>query len=158
MAVTNHSFTWDENAFPLCCLSVFLTPITGKFHVKLLALEDMRCLGFGLILVLGSFLAAESYGTSGLDHLRGGAYILTEGQSLFVSYGLLPVIISLQSKEIVDREAFLHKVRHSDANRHMLHKLDKQAISLYFVSAFVPLGASEDVVGNQNRDGWLSSW
>ena len=57
--------------------------------------------------MLESFLAAESYGTSGLDHLRGGAYILTEGQSLFVSYGFLPAIISLQSKEIVDKGSLL---------------------------------------------------
>ena len=34
----------------------------------------------------------------------------------------------MQSKENVDKRAL--------ANRHMLHKLDKQAISLYFVSTF----------------------
>ena len=39
----------------------------------------------------------------------------------------------LQSKENVD---LLHEVRYIDANRHMLRKLDKQAISPYFVSAY----------------------
>ena len=48
MALTNHSVTWDKNAFPLCCLSVLLTAITGTFYVKLLALEDMRSLGLEL--------------------------------------------------------------------------------------------------------------
>ena len=72
--------------------------------MKLLALEDVRCLGLESISGLGSFFAAESSGNSGLDRLRGGAYILTEGQSLFVPYGFLPVIISLQSKENVDKE------------------------------------------------------
>ena len=71
----------------------FSTAITGKFYVKLLALKDMRCLGLESISGLGSFLTAESCGTSGLDRLREGAYILTEGQSLCVPYGFLPVII-----------------------------------------------------------------
>ena len=65
-----------------------------------------------------------------------GPYILTEGKSQFVPYGFLSVIISLHSKENVDKRAFLHEVHYSDANRHILHKLDKQAKSLYFVSAF----------------------
>ena len=132
----SHSFTWDKNALPLCCLSGFLIPVTGKFNVKLLALEDMRCLGLESISGLGSFHVAGSSGNIGLDRMRGGAYILTEGQSLFVPYGFLPVIISLQSKENVDKGALLHNVHYSDANRHMLHKLDKQAILLYFGSAF----------------------
>ena len=110
VALTHHSFTWDKNAFPLCCLSGFLIPVTGKFHVKLLALEDMRCLGLESIPGLGSFLAAESFGNNGLDRLREGAYIHTGGQSLFVPYGFLPVIISLQSKDNVDKGALLHKV------------------------------------------------
>ena len=150
MPLTNHSFTWDKNAFPLCCLSGFLTPFTGKFYLKLLALEDMRCLG--LESTLGSFFAAERCGTSGLDRLRGGAYILTEGQSLFVPYGFFPVIISLLSKENVDKGAFLHKVHYSDSNRHMLHKLDKQAISLYFASA-LPNRSCRRRGWNQDKDG-----
>ena len=83
VALTNHLFTW-KNAFPLCCLSGFLIPVTGKLHVKLLALEDMRCLGLESVSGSGSFLAAETSGNNGLDRLRGGAYILTEGQNLFV--------------------------------------------------------------------------
>ena len=46
------------------------------------------------------------------------------------------MIISLQLKKNVDKGALLHEVRFSDANCHMLHKLDKQAILLFFVSAF----------------------
>ena len=79
-------------------------PATGKFHVKLLALEDMRCLGLESIWGLGSFLAAESSAKTGLDSLCGIAYILTEEQSLFVPCG----IISLQTKENVDKGALLH--------------------------------------------------
>ena len=74
MALTNHSFTWKD-AFPLCCLSGFWIPVTGKLFVKPLALEDMRCLGLESISGLGSFLAAESSGNNDLDRLRGGAYI-----------------------------------------------------------------------------------
>ena len=88
------------NAFPLCCLSGFLIPVTGKLYVKLLALEEMRCLGLESISGLGSFLAAESSGNNGLDRLRGGAYILQKGRA----YSFLPLIISLQSKENVDKE------------------------------------------------------
>ena len=44
--------------------------------------------------------------------------------------------------------ALLQTVHHSDGKRHLLHKLDKQAISLYFVS-----GAVEDVDGHEDRDG-----
>ena len=43
------------------------------------------------------------------------------------------MIISLQSKECVDKGTLLEKVQHSDANRHML-----------------------DVVGNQDRDGGVA--
>ena len=96
---------------------------------------------------------AESSGNNGLDRLRGGAYILTEGQSLFVPCGFLPVIISLQSKENVDKGS-LHTVHYSDANRHMLHKLDKQAISLYFVSDF---DRSCPRRGWKSRQGWKGS-
>ena len=66
-----------------------LMAVTGKFYVKLLAFEDKRSLGLESISGLGSFLAAKSSGNNGLDRLRGGAYILTEGQSLFVPYGHL---------------------------------------------------------------------
>ena len=55
MALTNHSFTW-KNAFPLCYLSGFLKPVTGKLHVELPALKDMRCLGLESISGLGAFL------------------------------------------------------------------------------------------------------
>ena len=44
----------------------------------------MRCLGLESVSGSGSFLAAETSGNNGLDRLRGGAYILTEGQNLFV--------------------------------------------------------------------------
>ena len=82
VALTNHSFTWKD-AFPLCCLARFWIPVTGKLYVKLLALEDVRCLGLESISGLGSFLAAESSGNNGLDRMCGGAYIVAEGQSLF---------------------------------------------------------------------------
>ena len=75
--------------------------------------------------------------------LRGGAYILTEGQSLFVPYGFLQVIISLQSKENVDKGALLHKVHYRDGNRHKLHKLHTQAMSLFFVNAFAQSDVSK---------------
>ena len=61
---------------------------------------------------------------------------MTESQSLLVLYGFLPVIIMLQSKDNVDKGALWHKVHHNDANLHIVHQLDKQAISLYFVSVF----------------------
>ena len=48
----------QERLPALLPLVVFLTPITGKFYVKLLALEDMRCLGLESISGLGSFLLA----------------------------------------------------------------------------------------------------
>ena len=124
----------DKNAFPLCCLSGFLTPVTGKFCVKLLALEDMRCLGLESISGLGSFLEALVT----VDRIACVA-VRTSGQSLFVPYGFLPVVNSLQSKENVDKGAFLHRVQNSDANHHMFHKFNKQAISEYFVSAFAQL-------------------
>ena len=99
--------------------------------MKLRALEDMRCLGLESISGLGSSLAAERFGINGLHRMFGGAYILTEGQSVFV-----PPSDHLGA---VEREcgqrALLHKVQDSDANRHTSHKLDKQAISLCFVSA-----------------------
>ena len=102
----------------------------------------MRCFGLESISWLGSFLAAESYGTSGLDRLLGGAYILTEWQSLFVPYGF----------------ALLLTVHYSDANHHMPHKLDKQAISLYFASAFAQSEQSKTWLGiKTGMEGWLSS-
>ena len=108
---------------------------------------------------LCSFLAAESFGNNGLDRLRGGAYILTEVQSLFVPYGFLPVITSLQSKENVDKGALLHKVHCSNANRHLFHKLDKQAISLYFVSALAQSELSKTWLEIKTGfEEWLSSW
>ena len=85
-------------------------------------------------------------------------YIPTEGQSLFVPHGFRPVI-SLQSKDNVDKGALLHKVHYSDANRHMLHKLDKQAISLYFVSAFAQSELSKTWLEIKTGfEEWLSSW
>ena len=67
-------------------------------------------------------------------------------------------IISLQTKENVDKGALLHKVHYSDANRHMLHKLDKQAISLYFVSAFAPSELSKTWLEMKTGfEEWLSS-
>ena len=80
-----------------------------------------------------NIVTAESCAISELDRLRAGAYILTEGQSLCVPHGFLPVTISLQSKDNVDKGTLLEKVQHSDANRHML-----------------------DVVGNQDSDGGVA--
>ena len=57
--------------------------MTGKPHVKLRVMEDMRCLEFESISGLGSSLAAESFGTNGLDRMCGGVYIVAEEQSLF---------------------------------------------------------------------------
>ena len=95
----------------------------------------------------------------GLDCLRGGPYIQTEGQSLFVLYGFFQVIISLQSKENVDKGALAQKVHYSDANRHMSHKLDKQALSFCFVSAFAQSELSKTSL--EIKTGmveWLSCW
>ena len=114
--------------------------MTRKPHVKLRVMEDMRCLGLGSISGLGSFLAAENSGNNGLDRLRGGAYIQTGGHSLFV-----PPSDHLSS---VDK---MRKVHYSDANRHTLHKLDKQAIFPVLRECVSPVGAVEDVVGNQDR-------
>ena len=68
----------------------------------------------------GFFPRVDCFGNSGSDHLREGAYILTEGHSLFVPCGFLRVIISLQLKDDVDKGALLHMVHYSDANRHKL--------------------------------------
>ena len=158
MALSNHSCKWDKNAIPHCCSSFFLTPTTGKFYVELLTLEDMRCFGLKSISGLGSFFATESSGDSGCDRLRGAAYILTEDQSLFVPCWFLPVIISLQAKDNVDKGALLHKVHCSDVNRHMLHKLDKQAI-LYFVNVFAQSDLTKTWLEiRTGMEGWLSSW
>ena len=150
MALSNHSFPVGQERRPALLLFVFFaTSITVKFHVKLLALEDMLCLGLESISELFFFFfAAESAGNSGLDRLCGATYILTEGKNLFVPHGFLPRIISLQSKDNVDKGAFLHKVHFSDAHRHILHKLDKQAIS----KCVRPVGPDEDMVGKQARD------
>ena len=44
---------------------------------------------------------------------------LKKGRACSFLTGCFPVIVSLHSKENVDKGAMLHKVHHSDANRHM---------------------------------------
>ena len=94
---------------------------------------------------LGSYLAAESSGNNGLDRLRGGAYILTEGQNLFVPCGFLPVIILLQSKENMDKGAVLRKVHYSDATRHIYTSSTSKPYPC------ISCVGVEEVVGNQDR-------
>ena len=108
---------------------------------------------FGTRVDVGAgFLVDESSCNIGLDRLRGGACILTGGQSLFVPSWFLPVIIALQLKDNVD------KVHHSDANRQTLHKLDKQAVSLHLVSVFAQSELSKTWLEIQTgMEEWLSS-
>ena len=57
----------------------------------------------------------------------------------------------MQSKENVDKGAL--------ANRHMLHTLDKQAVSLYFVSALAQSKLSKTRLEIKTWvEEWLSSW
>ena len=93
VAWTNHSFTWDKDAFSLCCFSGVFDSSDGEVPRETSGFGGhVVCFGLKLISVLGSFFAAESSGNSGLDLLRGGAYILTAGQSLFVLDGFFQVI------------------------------------------------------------------
>ena len=88
---------------------------------------------------LGSFLAAESFGTSGLDRLRGGAERV---RPLWVPPRdhLAAVPKSMWTREP-------HKVHHSDA------KEARQASQLPVLRECVrPIGAVQDKVGNQDRD------
>ena len=148
-----------QERFPaLLFFGVFDTR-NGQVLRETSGLGEHVCLGLESIPGFDSFLAAESCGASGSDRLRGGAYILSEGQSLFVRYAFLPVIIQLQSKKNVDKGDLLHKVNYSDANRHMLHKLDRQAISLYFVRAFGQSELSKTWLEiKTGMEEWLSSW
>ena len=79
MALTNHSFAWDNNAFPFCCLSGFLTPATVKVLRETSGLGGHAVFGLESISGLGSFLAAESSGNSGVDRL----YVANDIPQLF---------------------------------------------------------------------------
>ena len=160
MAMDHHSFTWDRNANPLCCLSGFLVPVQGKFFVKLLAIADLRNMGLESISGLGSFLAANASGGAGLGELKGTTYVLEETQSLFVPYGFLPLIMSLPVQdERVGKGVMLHVVQYSDFKRNKLHKLDVQLMRQYFDSAFAPSQLSKTWVEFKDAiQEWQKSW
>ena len=108
------------------------------------------------ISVLGSFLAAESCGTSGLDRLSGGAYILTE----HVRSIRYPPNDHLAAVEREFGEGSLLAL--GPSQRHQpphVTQAQKQAISLYFVSTFAQSELSETWFKiTTGFEEWLSSW
>ena len=136
MALTRHSFTWDRTASLFAAFRCFKHPITSTTR----NFWPWRTrVDFGA----GFFSSRpKSYSTSGLYRLRGGWY--RKGQSLFVRCEFLPVIISLHSTEKVDKGA-----------RQPPHVAQVRQASRIRVlrECVLPIGAVEDVVGNQDSDG-----
>ena len=159
MALSNHSFAWTKNVVPLYCLSGFFDTHNGHVPRETPGLGRHAVFRPRVDFGAGFFPRVDCFGNSGSDRLRGGACILTEGHSLFVPCGFLRVIISLQLKDNADKGALLHKVHYSDANRHKLHMLDRQAEFFYFVNAFAQSDLSKTWLETKTgMEGWRSSW
>ena len=147
-----------QERFPAVLLFGFLTPITGKLYVKLVALEDMVCLT-GVDFGAGFFPRGRKLWCQWIGSLAWRC-VHPDRRAEPVRASRVPPSDHFAA---VEREcgqgSILHKVHYSDADRHMSHKLDKQAISLYFVSAFAQSELSKTCLEiKTGMEGWLTSW